>query len=389
MTRESRLMNTFQDPGFVAVRAEGAYLFDDRGRRLLDFVQGWAVNALGHSPAVVRDALAAQAARLVQSGAAIPNEPSRALAAELTRRADLERAFFACTGAEANEGAVKLARKWGKLHRAGAHVVVTATGSFHGRTLAMMAASGKLGFAEMYAPRIEGFRHVPYGDLAALEAAIDESVVAVMLEPVQGEAGVRVLPEGFLREVRRLTEARGVLLICDEVQSGCGRTGRFFAFEHEGIRPDVLTLGKGLGGGLPLSAVLCREEVSCFEPGEQGGTFTNHPLLSAVGLAVVDAVGRPEFLARVREAGARLEAGLRAIAAEVGGEVRARGLLQAIDLPGVAARDFAARAIEAGLIVNPIPPSTIRLMPRLDSTDAEIDEALRILREVLAEVRRV
>src|SRR5690606_1591544 len=168
MSNAHHLMHTATDPGFVAARGEGAYLFDREGRRRLDFVQGWAVNALGHAPDVVRSALAAQAARLVQSGAAIPNEPSRALAATLTRASGLGRAFFACTGAEANEGAVKLARKWGKLHKGGAHVVVTATGSFHGRTLAMMAASGKLGFDSMYPPRIEGFRHAAFGDLRSL-----------------------------------------------------------------------------------------------------------------------------------------------------------------------------------------------------------------------------
>jgi acetylornithine/N-succinyldiaminopimelate aminotransferase len=384
MSQSHSLMNTASDPGFVAVRGEGAYLVDSIGRRRLDFVQGWAVNALGHAPQVVRDAMAAQAARLIQSGAAIPSEPSRALAARLTRASGLGRAFFACTGAEANEGAVKLARKWGKLHKGGASVVVTAKGSFHGRTLAMMAASGKPGFDTMYPPRIEGFRHAEFGDVRALEALIDDEVVAVMLEPIQGEAGVRVPPEGYLREVAALAAERGVLLMLDEVQTGCGRTGRLFAFEHEGVTPDVMTLGKGLGGGLPLSALLCREEVSCFVPGEQGGTFSNHPVLSAVGEAVIETIARPAFLARVREAGARLERGLGAIAAREGGVVRARGLLQAIDLPGRDARTLALAALDEGLIVNPIPSSTLRLMPRLDSTDEEIDEALAILGTVIA-----
>jgi acetylornithine/N-succinyldiaminopimelate aminotransferase len=248
----------------------------------------------------------------------------------------------------------------------------------------MMAASGKPGFDSMYPPRIEGFRHAEFGDVRSLEALIDDEVVAVMLEPIQGEAGVRVPPEGYLREVAALAADRGVLLMLDEVQTGSGRTGRLFAFEHEGVTPDVLTLGKGLGGGLPLSALLCREEVSCFVPGEQGGTFSNHPVLSAVGEAVIETIARPEFLARVREAGARLERGLRAIAAREGGEVRARGLLQAIDLPGREARALALAALDEGLIVNPIPSSTLRLMPRLDSTDEEIDEALAILGGVIA-----
>jgi acetylornithine/N-succinyldiaminopimelate aminotransferase len=388
MSSTHSLMNTASDPGFVATHGEGAFLFDAEGRRRLDFVQGWAVNALGHSPKVVRDALSIQASRLIQSGAGIPNEPSRALGARLTEASGLDRAFFACTGAEANEGAVKLARKWGKLHKGGASVVVTARGSFHGRTLAMMAASGKPGFDSMYPPRIEGFRHAEFGDVAAIEAIMDDDVVAIMLEPIQGEAGVRILPEGYLRAVAALAYDRRVLLMLDEVQTGCGRTGALFAFQHEGVTPDVMTLGKGLGGGLPLSALLAREDVACFVPGEQGGTFSNHPVLSAVGEAVIGEIARPEFLARVREAGARLERGLRSIADGAGGEVRARGLLQAIDLPGLDAREVARAALDAGLIVNPIPPCTIRLMPRLDSTDDEIEQALSILGEVIARSAR-
>lgn len=383
MNDAHHLMQTARDPGFVAARGERATLFDAEGRGRLDFVQGWAVNSLGHAPAAVLRVLETQAATLIQSGAAIPNEPSRRLAARLTAASDLDRAFFACTGAEANEGAVKLVRKWGRLHRGGANVVVTMRGGFHGRTLAMMAASGKPGFASMFPPRVEGFRHAEFGDIRSLEALLDEEVVAVMLEPIQGEAGVRVPPPGYLRAVRELTESRGVLLILDEVQTGCGRTGSLFAFEREGARPDVLTLGKGLGGGLPLSALLCREEVACFSPGDQGGTFSNHPLLCAVGEAVVDAIDRPKFLAHVREVGAKLERGLGVIAARHGGEVRARGLLQALELPAMDSLAVAARAAERGLLVNAIPPRTLRLMPRLDSTEAEIHEALSILTEVI------
>jgi acetylornithine/N-succinyldiaminopimelate aminotransferase len=388
MSQSHSLMNTATDPGFVAARGEGAFLFDTGGRRFLDFVQGWAVNALGHSPKIVRDAMNAQAACLIQSGASIPNEPSRALGARLARASGLERAFFACTGAEANEGAVKLVRKWGRLHKGGANVVLTVSGSFHGRTLAMMAASGKPGFDAMYPPRIEGFRHAAFGDVGSLEALLDDDVVAIMLEPIQGEAGVRIPQEGYLGRVASLAKERGILLVLDEVQTGCGRTGTLFAFEQEGVAPDVLTLGKGLGGGLPLSALLCREEVACFVPGDQGGTFSNHPLLCAVGEAVIGAIERPEFLARVRAAGARLERGLRDIASRHGGEVRARGLLQALDVPALDARQVAQAALAAGLIVNAIPPHTVRLMPRLDSMDEEIDEAVTILDAVIARLAR-
>jgi len=252
----NHLMNLTNRPPAVMVRGAGSYLWDDAGRRYLDFVQGWAVNALGHCPKEIADAVATQVTKLVNASPAYHNERERALATALAEASGLSRVFFGNSGAEANEGAIKLARKWGKLHKDGAFEIITTHGGFHGRTLATMAASGKPGWDEMFPPRVEGFVKVPFGDADAVERAIGPRTVAILVEPIQGEAGVVVPPDGYLHALSDIARARSVLLMLDEVQTGMGRTGTLFAFQHEGIRPDVLTLGKGLGGGLPLSALV-------------------------------------------------------------------------------------------------------------------------------------
>jgi len=249
------LMDVTPRPDAVMVRGEGSWLWDDRGRRYLDFVQGWAVNCLGHASPVIQRALAEQAGRLVSPSPAFHNAPQLDLAEALARASGLDRVFFCSSGAEANEGAIKLARKWGTLHRAGAYEIVTADGSFHGRSLATMAASGRPGFEKLFKPPMPGFEKVPYGDVGAVDRAIGERTVAVMLEPIQGEAGVVVPVPGTLRALRALTRERGVLLIVDEIQTGMGRTGQLFAHAAENVSPDIMTLGKGLGGGVPLAAL--------------------------------------------------------------------------------------------------------------------------------------
>jgi len=383
---DRHLMCSSHRPAPVMARGEGSYLFDEEGRRYLDFVQGWAVNCLGHCPEVVQRALAAQAATLINPSPAYHNRPQLELAEELTSRTRLDRAFFMSTGAEANEGAIKLARKWGQLHRGGAATLVTTGGSFHGRTLATMAASGKAGWEAMFAPMPAGFRKVPFGDAEAVDAAIDEDVVAVMVEPIQGEGGVVVPPPGYLRALRELTRRRGVLLVLDEVQTGVGRTGHFLgAFAEEGVDPDIVTLGKGLGAGLPISALLAREEVSCFAPGEQGGTFCGTPLSTAVARDVVRTVGAPAFLEGVRARGQALRTGLEEIAAgEANAHVRGRGLLLALEMPGRDAPAIARRAFDAGLLLNAPRPHTLRFMPALDVAPEDLDAGLTLLREVLA-----
>ena len=381
----SALMNIAAKPDLVFVRGAGSWLWDDRGRRYLDFVQGWAVNSLGHCPPQLAAALAAQAATLINPSPAFHNAPALRLARLITQNCALHRVFFANSGAEANEGAIKLARKWGRKHRGGAWKIVTLHGGFHGRTLATMSASGKPGWDRLFAPQVDGFVKVPIDDLAAVAAAIDDDTAAVMLEPIQGEAGVIPAGAAFLRGVRELTRERGLLMMLDEVQTGIGRTGKLFAHQHFDLVPDVMTLGKGLGGGVPLAALVAREEVCCFEPGDQGGTFNGNPLATAAGGAVMDAVTAPGFLEQVVAAGAYLQTRLEETSQRFGlGAVRGRGLLLALSLGEKAiGPDIVAAAREEGLLLNAPRPDCLRFMPALNVTAEEIDAMIAILHRVL------
>ncbi len=372
-------------PPVVMTEGMGSWLRDSEGRTYLDFVQGWAVNCLGHCHPVMVEALKEQAARLINCSPAFHNEPMARLAALVAGATALDHVFFCNSGAEANEGAIKLARKWGQLNRGGAFEIVTTKGSFHGRTLATMSASGKAAFEPLFEPKVPGFRKVPLNDLDALAAAVTERTVAVMLEPIQGEAGVIPATDAYLNAARALTRERGVLLILDEIQTGVGRTGRFCAFEHVDARPDILTLGKGLGGGVPLAALVASAAVSCFEAGDQGGTFNGNPLMAAVGCVVVETVGAPEFLAQVRAIGDYLAERLRALSAELGhGEVRGRGLLLALALGRGEAQKVVDTALERGLLINAPRPDTLRFMPALNVTRDEVDRMLALLEPCLA-----
>lgn len=388
MIATDALMWITQRPELVFVEGRGSWLTDERGKRYLDFVQGWAVNCLGHCPDEIRDALAAQAARLINPSPAFFNEPAARLAQALVANSGFDRVFFANTGAEANEGAIKLARKWGQKHRGGAYEIVTFENSFHGRTLATMSASGKPGWDTLFAPQVPGFPKARLNDLASVEALIGDNTVAVMLEPVQGEAGVIPATPEFLRALRALTAARGLLLIVDEVQTGMGRTGKLFAHEHAGIEPDIMTLGKGIGGGVPLAALLAREAVCCFEAGDQGGTYNGNPLMTAVGLAVLETLLAPGFMDEVTAKGEYLAAGLNGLSAEFGlaGE-RGAGLLRALVLADERAPALVEAARELapeGLLLNAPRPNLLRFMPALTVSRAEIDQMLEMLRGLLA-----
>lgn len=381
---EHALMQLSSKPDAIMVSGRGSWLWDARGRRYLDFVQGWAVNSLGHCSDVVQRALQLQAAQLINASPAYHTQPSLRFARELTRAAGLERAFLCSTGAEANEGAIKLARKWGALHKSGAYEIITMQGSFHGRTLATMAASGKPGFAERFPPVMPGFTHVPYGDIAAVRQAIHERSVAVMLEPIQGEAGVVVPPAGFMAALRELTHAAHVLLIADEIQTGMGRTGRMFACEDESVRPDIMTVAKGVGAGVPLAALLTTAEVSCFVPGDQGGTYTAHPLMCAVGSAVLQQLQSAGFLEHIAAMGAALRAGLEGLALKYGlGQVHGRGLLQALSLGRELAAQVVSAAFQRGLLINAARPDRLRFMPALNVTLAEVQTMLSVLDSAL------
>ena len=371
------LMDVAARPPLVFVEGRGSWLVDHTGRRYLDFVQGWAVNALGHSPREIAAALAAQAQRLIAPSPAYFNDAALSLAKRLSRLSGLDRVFLASSGAEANEGAVKLARKWGARHKGGACEVITLVDGFHGRTLAMMAASGKAGWERLFEPKVPGFPKARLNDLDSVRALIGPRTVAVMLEPVQGEAGVLPATVDFLRGLRALCDEHGLLLILDEVQTGVGRTGTLFAFEQSGAIPDILTLGKGLGGGVPLAALLAKKSVACFEPGDQGGTYCGNPLMAAVGIAVLDAVAQPAFLAGVNARAQHLQRHLQRLAQRHGlaGE-RGSGLLRALDLgrPVAAALVEAARGLQPeGLLLNSPRPQLLRFMPALNVAFEDID----------------
>lgn len=389
LAAQNSLMWITPRPDLVFVAGQGSWLTDGDGKRYLDFIQGWAVNCLGHSHPALVQAITDQAARLINPSPAFYNAPALALAQGLARASGLERVFFANTGAEANEGAIKLARKWGQVHRQGAHQIITFTDGFHGRTLATMSASGKAGWDRRFAPQLPGFPKARYNDLDSVAALVDDRTVAVMLEPIQGEAGVIPATREFLQGLRQLTTERGLLLIVDEVQTGMGRSGKLFAHQHAGIRPDIMTLGKGIGGGVPLSALLAREECCCFEAGDQGGTYNGNPLMTAAGGAVLDILTAPGFLESVSALGDYLGAGLQRLAERHGlpGE-RGTGLLRAL----VLADDRGPRLVAAararqpeGLLLNAPRPHLLRFMPALNVSREEIDLMLGWLDELLAD----
>jgi len=379
-TDVSAVMKITDRPPVVMVEGHGSWLQDEEGKTYLDFVQGWAVNCLGHSPSVITEAIAFQAGRLINCSPAYYNAEMARLARLLVDTSGLGQVFFCNSGAEANEGAIKLARKWGARHRDGAHEIITMDHGFHGRTLATMAASGKPAWEALFEPKVRGFTKVALGDLDAVKRAITSRTVAVMLEPIQGEAGVYPAGDDFLRGLRSVTEEAGLLLILDEIQTGIGRTGKLFAFEHAGVEPDILTLGKGLGGGVPLAALVAADLVCCFDRGDQGGTFNGSPLMTAIGNAVVETVGRPAFLADVAAKGEYLMDRLRTLSAAHGhGEVRGRGLLVALELCGKDAAKVARSAMDHGLLINAPRPDTLRFMPALNVTQEEIDQMLVLL----------
>ncbi|NYT65325.1 acetylornithine transaminase [Alcaligenaceae bacterium] len=390
-TGVNALMEITQRPELVFVRGQGSWLEDHTGKRYLDFIQGWAVNCLGHCPPAVVSAISTQSAQLINPSPAFYNQPSMDLAKRLTSASCFDRVFFTNSGAEANEGAIKLARKWGQLHRKGAHKIITFEHSFHGRTLATMSASGKPGWDTMFAPQVDGFPKAPLNDLDAVRALIDDQTVAIMLEPVQGEGGVIPASPEFMQGLRQLADQHGLLLIVDEVQTGMGRTGKLFGYQHSGITPDIMTLGKGIGAGVPLAALCATEAVSCFQHGDQGGTYNGNPVMTAVGVAVFDALTADGFMDAVNARAQQLSEGLLALSAKWGmkGE-RGTGLLRALLMD----RDDGAAIVEAardwsseGMLLNAPRPNVLRFMPALNVTADEVDFMLARLDEVITAVR--
>jgi predicted acetylornithine/succinylornithine family transaminase len=377
----SALMNTYPPQPVTFVRGQGSELWDDEGNRYLDFLSGLAVTSLGHSHPAVADALADQARTLLHVsnlfGTTVGPEVAVTLDGLLGGGGKV---FFANSGAEANECAIKLARKWGGRGR---YQVVSAFGSFHGRTLVTLHATGQPSKHEAFQPLPEGFRHAAWNDLDDLERCIDPSVAAVLLEPVQGEGGVEPATKEYFQGVRHLCDERGLLFMVDEVQTGLGRTGEWFGFQHFGVQPDVVTMAKALGNGVPIGACWARADVAdAFVPGDHATTYGGQPLATSAARAVLAVMQAEDVPARARRAGARLQAALLELDDVV--SVRGMGLLLAAELDGRDAKEVQLDALRAGLVVNAVTPTALRLAPSLLVTDEEIDEAIAILGKVLA-----
>ncbi|TDN88670.1 acetylornithine transaminase [Microbacterium sp. BK668] len=380
------LVRSFGDRMALFTRGEGAYLWDGDGRRYLDFLAGIAVNSLGHAHPVFVEAIAAQAATLAHVSNYFATQPQLDLAARLKRLAGTGpsgRVYFGNSGAEANEAAFKLARLHGGADRPR---ILSLKDAFHGRTMGTLALTGKPWMQEPFQPMVGGVEFLD-STVEALEAAIDDRVAALFVEPIKGEAGVVELPEGYLRVARELTRRHGALLIVDEIQTGAGRTGEWFAFQHEGITPDAITVAKGIGGGFPIGALITFEAASdLFYPGTHGSTFGGNALGTAVAGAVLGEIERADLVANAAERGRQLRDVVERIASPLVDGCRGRGLLVGIGLTHPVAKAVVAAAQEHGLIINAANDDTIRLAPALNIGDVEIDEFADLFAAALATV---
>jgi acetylornithine/N-succinyldiaminopimelate aminotransferase len=369
---EKYLMQTGRRLPVTFVRGQGCRLYDDAGREYLDLVAGIAVNLLGHAHPEVAAAVAAQSQKLIHASNLYFTEPQVELARSLVDLSFPSRVFLCNSGAEANEAAIKIARKWGARNRQGAFEIITTHGSFHGRTLATVTAGGQHKYSDPFKPLPDGFVHVPFNDVDAIKAATGEKTVAVMLEPVMGEIGIIPAHASYLADVRKWCDANNLLLILDEVQTGLGRTGRWFAHQHHGITPDVMTLAKGLGGGVPIGACLAAPRADVFEPGDHGSTFGGNPLACSAALAVLEVIERDGLVGHAAEMGEMLHGVLVGLGAK---DVRGLGLMQAVEFAEPRAKAFQQACLESGLIVNAVDENSVRLVPPLIITAAEIDQA--------------
>ncbi|MCG8619741.1 MAG: acetylornithine transaminase, partial [Desulfobacterales bacterium] len=355
-------------------------LEDTRGRSYLDFIGGWAVNCLGHCPDILVRALSEQAATLINASPSFYNRPMLAYTERLLAQTPLSRVFFTSTGAEANEGAIKLARKYGSEKKEGAYEIITTRHGFHGRTLATMAATGKPEWETLFEPKSEGFKKGRFNDVDSIRELVNENTCAVMIEPVQGEGGVIPATREFIRDLRRLCDDTGTLLIFDEIQTGMGRTGTLFAYEQYGITPDIMTLGKGIGGGFPLSAMLTKEDLDIFAPGDQGGTYTGQPLAMAAGLSVLDELLEKDIPANAATMGKKIQDRLKDLSTtyEIT-NIRGMGLLIAFDLEITPGDQLVSACLADGLLINAPKPQSVRLMPPLVVTEADINRFFDIM----------
>ena len=387
--REARVhLQVYARQPLTLVRGEGCWVWDDAGRKYLDLVAGIAVNVLGHAHPAVADALADQARTLLTTSNLYYTVPQLDLADALIARSPFDRVFFTSSGTEANEAAIKLARRKG--HDRGAYAIVSLTNSFHGRTLGSLAATGQPKYQEPFTPLPEGFFHVPINDADALRTAVNDTTAAILLEPIQGESGIHPLTDEYLRAAREAADSVGALLILDEIQTGIGRTGTFFAFEQTPVVPDVVTLAKGLGGGVPIGVMLVREPAAAFHVGDHGTTLGGNPLTAAAALATLRVLDDERLMDNARSMGARFAAGLgRLVADGLATEVRGRGLMIGMETAGSIARTAMAIARDDhGLLVNATGDTTLRIVPPLTISADEVDEAVRRLGAALAGAAR-
>jgi acetylornithine/N-succinyldiaminopimelate aminotransferase len=369
----------------VMERGEGVRVWDANGTVYLDLVAGIATNVLGHVHPAVVQAIQEQATRLIHVSNLYINERQVELAEQLYNVSGGMRSFFSNSGAEANEGAFKLARKYGRLHRGGAFEIISMERSFHGRTLATTAATGQKKYQDTWQPLPDGFKQVPFDDFEALKAAVSEKTAAILIEAVQGEGGIYPASATYMQQVRSFCDEQDLILICDEVQAGMGRTGKFYSWEHMGIRPDITTMAKGLAGGVPIGAMLAGDRADIFEPGEHGTTFGGNPIACAAGVATVRTILDQDLLAHATEMGNYLDSKIEELAKKhsIITETRGLGLLRAFDLAEPRAQDIMDRARERGLLITNAGPSTIRMVPPLILRGSDVDEASEKLDQAL------
>ncbi len=374
-------MPTFKRLPVTFVRGKGNLLWDDNGKEYLDFVSGWAVNSLGHCHPVVADAVCEQVATLIHTSNSYYTIPQLKLAKLLAENSFADEVFFCNSGAEATEGAVKLARRYGHRYLNGAYEVITALGSFHGRTLAMIAASGQKRHQDPYTPVPAGFVNVEFNSIDALKSATTDKTCAVMLEPVQGEGGVNIANRKYMQEVRKWCDEKGILLILDEVQTGIGRTGKLFAYMHYDIEPDIIALAKGMGSGMPIGAIAAKKSASAFQAGEHGSTFGGNPVTCAASFATVSYIIENKLPAHAWEMGNYFSQGLDTLQkrCNVISEHHGLGLLRALYLNIDIADQVVLKCLEHGLLVNRLKPNAIRFMPSLIVTQEEINKCLDLL----------
>ncbi len=381
-------MNTFRRVPVVLVKGDGAYLWDDKGKKYLDFFAGFAVTCLGHAHPVITKALTEQAQKLIQVSQVYYTTPQYELAELLMNNSAMNKIYYGSSGSEVCEGAVKLARRWGTTKLNGAYEVITMLNSWHGRTLAMTAATGQTYYQDMYPPLTPGFKNVPFNDINAVKAATSAQTCAIMLELVQGEGGVFVAKEDYIKELRKWCDEKNIMLIFDEVQTGIGRTGTLFAYQQYGVEPDVMCLAKGMGGGVPIGAFLCKDKFNVFVPGNHGGTYCGNALMCATSYAVVKYVLDNNLPKHVQEVGQHFWNNLVNLQKKhpIVNDVRGKGLLLALGFSKDVSGAMLTACLENGLLVNAVKPNAIRMAPPLIITNKEADLAAEILDKALTKV---